>query len=55
MKYLIGFISLSLLQILSGFAQTDKNFGIIPAPQSITKNVGSFKIDAQTVIYTDKW
>jgi hexosaminidase len=51
MKYLVGFLSLFLLQTVVCFGQSDRNFGIIPAPKSIIKNVGSFKMDAQTVIY----
>ncbi len=50
MKYLTGLVSLLLLQTFLCFGQADKNFGIIPAPKSITQNQGNFTINAQTLI-----
>ncbi|TAF83685.1 MAG: beta-N-acetylhexosaminidase, partial [Sphingobacteriales bacterium] len=50
MKYLAGLVSLLLLQNFLCFGQADKNFGIIPAPKSITQNQGKFIINAQTLI-----
>ena len=53
MKYLVGFLSLVLLQTFLCFGQGDRNFGIIPAPKSILKTSGYFKLDAQTVIFLE--
>ncbi|MCZ4245805.1 beta-N-acetylhexosaminidase [Pedobacter punctiformis] len=37
----------------SVFAQNDPNFGIIPAPVSITKNTGSFTLDKTVVLINE--
>lgn len=53
MKYLIGLVSLFILQTFLCFGQADKNFGIIPAPKSILPNKGIFIINTQTLILCD--
>ena len=45
-------LTLTLLAALSvgAFAQTDANMGIIPAPVSVTKKAGTFKLDKTVVL-----
>lgn len=49
MKKLLAITLLAFLSV-SGFAQDDVNMGIIPAPVSVKKKAGSFKLDKTVVL-----
>ncbi|HKG07450.1 MAG TPA: family 20 glycosylhydrolase [Pedobacter sp.] len=49
MKKILAFTVLASLSV-AAFGQTDVNMGIIPAPVSVTKKTGSFKLDKTVVL-----
>ncbi|TCC86730.1 beta-N-acetylhexosaminidase [Pedobacter hiemivivus] len=49
MKKLLSIVLLAFVYV-NGFAQNDINVGIIPAPVSVKKNSGSFKLDKTVVL-----
>lgn len=52
MKKILALTLLASLSV-SAFAQTDVNMGIIPAPVSVTKKTGTFKLDKTVVLVSD--
>lgn len=44
-------LSVFFLVTIIAYAQSDPNYGIVPAPVSIQKNAGSFVLDKTTVIF----
>ncbi|MET4081849.1 hexosaminidase [Pedobacter sp. UYP30] len=40
-----------MLAATAGFAQSDPNYGIVPAPVSVQKNAGNFVLDKTTAIF----
>jgi hexosaminidase len=52
MKKILSIVLLAFLSV-NTFAQNDVNMGIIPAPVSVKKNPGTFKLDKTVVLVSD--
>ncbi len=50
MKYLLGSLSFLFFVLQNCLAQTNRNYGIIPAPKALEKKVGEFNLDKETAI-----